>query len=321
MAEQAIYYDSSSCTGCKGCQVACKCWNNLPSPTELNYDAQFFTGTYQNPPDINSMTRLIMTFNEENGGTKGVKWAFGRRACQHCTDAPCAAICPSGAIYKDEETGLVPIDPTKCIGCQYCSIACPFDVPRYYESGGVESVFKRTVINKCNGCIDRVREGLSPACVTTCQPGALKFGDRDEMLQLANERVEWLKERGYSDACVYGDDQVGGLHVIQVLKYGVEAHEQVADPKVTPWATAVEWMRPITGVVSGLVVVGLGAMAGLAAGYHRDQLAYNVATEDTLNVDTGAVVKHGDGQDTMSVKEHIFENLPVGKDKKGGSDE
>ena len=123
------------------------------------------------------MTRLIMTFNEENGGTKGVKWAFGRRACQHCTDAPCAAICPSGAIYKDEETGLVPIDPTKCIGCQYCSIACPFDVPRYYESGGVESVFKRTVINKCNGCIDRVREGLSPACVTTCQPGALKFGD------------------------------------------------------------------------------------------------------------------------------------------------
>ena len=117
MAEQAIYYDTSLCTGCKGCQVACKCWNNLPSPTELNVDEKTFTGTYQNPPDLNDMTRIIMTFNEETGGPKGIKWAFGRRSCQHCGDAPCAQICPSGAIYIDEETHLVTTDDTKCIGC------------------------------------------------------------------------------------------------------------------------------------------------------------------------------------------------------------
>ena len=319
MAEQAIYYDTSLCTGCKGCQVACKCWNNLPSPTELNVDEKTFTGTYQNPPDLNDMTRIIMTFNEETGGPKGIKWAFGRRSCQHCGDAPCAQICPSGAIYIDEETHLVTTDDTKCIGCQYCSIACPFDVPRYFDAGP-DAIFKRTTINKCTGCVDRVRQGLDPACVTTCQPGALKFGDRDEMIQLAHERVDWLKERGFEDAVVYGENEVGGLHVIQVLKYGVKAHEQVENPTVTPLTTAIEWMRPITGVVSGLTVLGLGAMAALATGYRRDELAYNVATTDTVDMTTEPVVKHGDPQDPESVMDHI-KAVPLFKDKKGGSDE
>lgn len=79
MSEKAIYFDSSKCTACKGCQVACKCWNDLPSPTGTNENT--FTGTYQNPADLNGDTRLIMTFAEHEGGSKGVKWAFGRRAC------------------------------------------------------------------------------------------------------------------------------------------------------------------------------------------------------------------------------------------------
>ena len=214
---------------------------------------------------------------------------------------------------------MVTTDDTKCIGCQYCSIACPFDVPRYFNAGP-DAAFKRTTINKCTGCVDRIQQGLDPACVTTCQPGALKFGDRDEMLQLAHERVDWLKERGYNDAVVYGENEVGGLHVIQVLKYGVEAHEQVVDPKVSPVITAIEWAKPITGVVSGLAVLGFGAMAALAAGYHRDELAYNVATEDTIDMDTDTIVKHGDPQDPESVIDHL-KAVPIFKGKKGGNNE
>lgn len=310
MAEKAILFDTSQCSGCKGCQAACKCWNDLPSPTALNADAPSFTGTYQNPPDLSGVTRLVMTFSEEQGGPKGIKWAFGRRSCQHCGDAPCATICPAGAIFVDEATGLVTTDAARCIGCRFCASACPFDVPRY--------VGDRGVINKCTGCVDRVANGLAPACVTTCQPGALSFGDRDEMAARAEARAAVLRERGYADAVAYGADEVGGLHVIQVLKYGAAAHGQRPDPAVNPAVQLTQVMKPVTGAVTGLTVAGLAAMFALGAGYRRDRRAYNPATGDTLDVDTREVIKHGDGQDTESVKEHILENLPR---RKGGDHE
>lgn len=309
MSEKAILFDTSRCSACRGCQMACKCWNDLPSTIEKNGNPA--TGSYQSPMDLNPDTRLVVTFNEEEGGSKGVMWAFGRRACQHCTDAPCAAICPAGAISKHEETGFVTVDQAKCVGCQYCSMACPFDVPRYHEG-------LRTTVEKCTACIDRIEQGMAPACVSTCQPEALKFGDRDEMLAIAHERAEYLKGKGYENAAVYGEEEMGGLHVVQVLKYGVAAHGQVENPQANPLVELTQIMKPITGAVTGVTVLGLAAMFALGVGYKRDKLAYNAETEDTLSVDTGQVVKHGDGQDEESVKDHLFENLPG---KKGGRDE
>ncbi len=303
MTEMAILYDTSRCTACKGCQIACKCWNGLPSSLETNGNA--FSGTYQNPPDLNGTTRLLISFREEEGGSKGVKWAFGRRSCQHCTDAPCADICPAGALVRDESTGMVVTDASKCIGCQYCSTACPFDVPRYDGPNGT--------INKCTGCPDRIENGLEPACVTTCQPDALMFGPRDEMLAQAEAQVARLKEQGYADACVYGATEMGGLHVIQVLKYGAATHGQVVDPEVPAHVGLTQIMKPVTGVVAGATVLGLAAMFALGAGYKRDKLAYNPETGDTIDIDTGEVVKHGDGPDELTVKEHITENLSFGK--------
>lgn len=310
MAEKAILFDSSKCTACKGCQVACKCWNDLPSPAAGEAK---WSGTHQNPIDINGDTRLIITFNETEApaaySTKPIGWAFGRRSCQHCDDAPCATVCPGGAITKDEETGMVTVDDSKCIGCQYCKSACPFDVPRYYNDG----TFGKSIINKCSGCVDRIGAGMEPACVATCQPDALKFGDRDEMLKIANEKVEWLHEHGYSDACVAGNDENYKTHVLHVLKYGYEAHGQLENPSIPATVAMTQVMKPVTGAISGLTVVGLGAMFALAAGYDRRRLAYNPETQDTLDYDTGEVVQHGDPQDSKSVMEHITENLPFGK--------
>ncbi len=306
MTEKAILFDSSRCSACRGCQVACKMWNNLPSTLEKNGNP--WTGSYQSPMNLNGDTRLLISFNEEAGGDKGVMWSFGRRSCQHCTDAPCATVCPGGALAKDEETGFVSVDESKCVGCQYCKSACPFDVPRYHGPN--------SKINKCTGCLDRVEQGMQPACVTTCQPEALKFGDREEMLAIARERVAYLQGKGYSDACVYGEVEIGGLHVVQVLKYGVEAHGQVVDPQINPMVGLMQIMKPVTGAVTGLTVAGLAAMFVLGIGYKRDKLAYNAETEDTLSVDSGNVLKHGDGQDEETVMEHITENLPG---KKGGN--
>ena len=147
MSEKAILFDTARCTACKGCQVSCKCWNNLPSALDGSNE---WSGSHQNPIDLNGNTRLIMTFDEQEGGPKGVEWAFGRRACQHCTDAPCAEVCPAGAIFKTEY-GMVTVDESKCVGCRYCSMACPFDVPRYYEAPDAPWVFKRSIIDNCTG--------------------------------------------------------------------------------------------------------------------------------------------------------------------------
>ena len=303
MSEKAILFDSSHCTGCKGCQVACKCWNDLPSPTGLNECLDSFTGSYQNPADLNGDTRLIMTFSESEGGSKGVQWAFGRRGCQHCTDAPCATICPSGALTVNEDTGMVNVDDSKCIGCHYCGAACPFDVPRYYGDKGI--------INKCTGCPDRIEQGMEPACVTACQPDALQFGDRDEMIERAYERVDFLQGLGYENASVYGEDEVGGSHVIHVLKYSLDQYTLPENPEKPAFVDITQVMKPVTGLASGVTVLGLTAMFLLGIGYKRDDLAYNEETQDTLDVQTGEVIKHGDGQDEESVIEHITENLPI----------
>ena len=309
--EVAMLFDSSHCTGCRGCQVACKQWNVLPASLELNSNEKNFNGTYQGPLDLNGDTRLIMTFDEKPSGDKfhPVNWSIGRRSCYHCTDAGCVKACSSGALSKDER-GVVKLDTDKCNGCTFCQAACPFDVPRFRPMDGR--------IDKCTLCIDRLDNGGIPACVKTCQPEALKFGPREEMIQLANERVEWLHDHGYTDAVVYGADELGGLHVIQVLKYGIEAHGQIKDPEVPAAATLTNLMKPVTGVLTGVTVAGLAAMFALGIGYSRRKLAYNPETQDTVDADTGEVVKHGDGQDELTVKEHIFENIGKGK---GGDDE
>ena len=144
--EVAMLFDSSKCTACKGCQIACKQWNVLFSPLGLNENK--FTGSYQAPMDLNGSNRLIMTFKEKRTESKvrPVEWAFGRRSCFHCTEAGCAMVCPTGAL-KIQPNGVVSVNKDICIGCQYCQMACPFDVPRYYGVGD-----DTAKIDKCTMC-------------------------------------------------------------------------------------------------------------------------------------------------------------------------
>ncbi|MDR2715882.1 MAG: 4Fe-4S binding protein, partial [Coriobacteriaceae bacterium] len=208
MTDSAILYDSSRCSACKGCQSACKCWNGLPSP--LGKEAGGCTGSYQSPLELNGDTRLLISFNEKRNEKGGIEWAFARRSCMHCVNPACAAVCPSGTLHVDEASGMVAVSDEKCIGCQYCASACPFGVPHHY---GPEPT-----VNKCTGCVDRIEQGRVPACVKTCQPGALNFGDRAEMLAIAHERVALLKSKGFDKAVVYGEDELDGLHVVSVAK-------------------------------------------------------------------------------------------------------
>lgn len=268
--EMAMLYDASKCTGCKGCQVACKQWNVLYS--NLGMNAFPFSGSYQNPEDLNGSNRLVMTFKEKKSDNelRPVEWAFGRRSCFHCTNAGCVTVCPTGCL-KYEENGVVSVSPDKCIGCRYCEMACPFDVPRYYGD--------EPKIDKCTMCWDRLENGMLPACVKTCQPGALHFGPRDEMIKLGKERVEFLKSRGYDKAELYGENECGGLHILQVCKFGAEAQGLVKGAQPSPLATLSKLAQPGAGLAAAATVAGLAVSFVAALGYRRRKMTIEEAKE------------------------------------------
>ena len=266
--EVAILFDSSHCTGCKGCQVACKQWNMLPSKMGLNDNE--FTGSLQGPGDLGGDTRLVMTFDEKPSDNKlqPIHWAIGRRSCFHCTDAGCVAICSSGALKKNDN-GVVSFDTEKCNGCTYCQSACPFDVPRFRDTDGK--------IDKCTLCLDRLEEGQIPACVKTCQPEALKFCPREEMLEIGRKRVEFLKAKGFDKAELYGEKEMGGLHVLHVLKFGHEAYGLPTDPKPNSMIGVMQAMKPVTAVGTAAVVAGLAVSFLAAMGYRRQEVSIEEA--------------------------------------------
>ena len=266
--EVAILFDSSHCTGCKGCQVACKQWNMLPSKMGLNDNE--FTGSLQGPGDLGGDTRLVMTFDEKPSGNKlqPIHWAIGRRSCFHCTDAGCVAICSSGALKKNDN-GVVSFDTEKCNGCTYCQSACPFDVPRFRDTDGK--------IDKCTLCLDRLEEGQVPACVKTCQPEALKFGPREEMLEIGRKRVEFLKAKGFDKAELYGEKEMGGLHILHVLKFGHEAYGLPTDPKPNSMVGVMQAMKPVTAVGTAAVVAGVAVSFLAAMGYRRQEVSIEEA--------------------------------------------
>jgi formate dehydrogenase iron-sulfur subunit len=130
---------------------------------------------------------------------------FVRNQCMHCLDPSCVSVCPVGALQKTSE-GPVIYDANRCIGCRYCMQACPFNIPRFQWSSTVPAVVK------CDGCIDRLRQGEIPACADACPVEATVAGTRKELLEEAHRRIEEIAEDYYPH--VYGEKEIGGTSVL-----------------------------------------------------------------------------------------------------------
>lgn len=150
MGQWGFYFDADNCIGCHGCQVACKDANRLEVGIDFRHVTSWCTGSY---PDVH-MYHVSM-------------------ACNHCSSPACFAACPTGAIVKDSETGLVTISEDECIGCGSCVTACPYGEPVLVESEGVAK--------KCDGCMGLREAGEQPACVASCPQRVIEFGDLEEL--------------------------------------------------------------------------------------------------------------------------------------------
>jgi formate dehydrogenase iron-sulfur subunit len=230
--------DVSKCTGCRGCQLACKQWNQQPAKQTTQL------GTYQNPPDLQANTWTLIRF-QEVADKDSVKWLFRKDGCMHCTDAACVKVCPSGALYHTSY-GTVGINHSRCIGCKECVSACPFDIPRY--DSGTDKVYK------CDLCVGRIRGNQLPACVLSCPTGALTIGPKDKMITKAYARAKQLG----GDANVYGDKFVGGTHVRYVLAEKPEVYDELPTSPSVPIA-AILWkdiLKPLSLFAAGGVIAG-----------------------------------------------------------------
>ncbi|NLI80981.1 MAG: formate dehydrogenase [Deltaproteobacteria bacterium] len=249
MADKSFFIDTTRCTACRGCQIACKQWNNLPAERTTNW------GSFQNPADLSHSTFKLVRFSEVDAGGK-VNWYFFPDQCRHCIDPPCkdaAEAYLNEAVVIDGATGaVVYTEKTRELSAEAFKevrAACPYDIPRRNDATGL--------ITKCTMCFDRVHHGLLPACVKACCTGALSFGDRPAMLEAARRRVEELKGKGYAKAQILDADSVRAIFLV------------IDDPKsYHPFATARAEMgkrrklalprlfRGGAGLIAGTYLVG-----------------------------------------------------------------
>jgi len=232
--------------------VACHQWNQLPA--EEGGKRELTGDSYDNTARLSAVNwrrvKFIEQFPEDRaqqGFLQGSRWLMMSDICKHCVKAACLEVCPTGAIIRTEFDSVY-IQQDVCNGCRACITACPFGVPDIGEDGKA---------HKCTLCYDRLQHGMEPACAQACPTDSIRFGDVDELMPLADQRVEALRVQGI-EAYVYGkEDIVGGLNCFYVLVdrpevYGLPARPALGSANV-PESFALSALGAAALAVTGLV--------------------------------------------------------------------
>jgi formate dehydrogenase beta subunit len=198
-----LLYDATLCIGCKACVVACREANELPPDTRRWPD-----GLYDAPERLSAQTKNIIKLYREGNET-----SYMKQQCMQCLDPACASACMLGALAKREH-GIVTWDGTKCVGCRYCQMACPFNVPTF------EWEARNPRIVKCELCRHLIARGEGPACAKVCPRGAIVYGRREELLAEAKRRI--ATSPGRYQPRVYGERDGGGTQCLYLSKVPFE---------------------------------------------------------------------------------------------------
>jgi formate dehydrogenase beta subunit len=238
--------DTTTCIGCKACEVACVEWNDLP------FETTTFDNTYQTMPETKWNFWQLIKFNEHQRDDGSLMWLMRKDQCMHCADPGCLRACPADGAIVQYENGIVDFQQDKCIGCQLCMSGCPFDIPKFNQT--TKKVYK------CTLCSDRVGQGLEPACIKACPTGCLQFGTKAEMKEIAENRAKQLREQsGFQNAGVYDPETVGGTHVIYVLHDATQPELYGGLPAKPRIPVVYTWWKYLLKPIS-LATVALGAI-------------------------------------------------------------
>jgi formate dehydrogenase iron-sulfur subunit len=224
-----LLFDMVECVGCRNCVKACM-------------ESHGFAGDPERATKLSATSYTTMVVEDDYPI---------RNLCRHCLQPSCQSVCPVGALRRTDE-GPVVYDATKCIGCRYCMVACPFNIPRYEWDKPVPAV------RKCDMCIDRQREGRKPACAEACPKGATLFGTRKELLAEAWKRIRKSPRDYYPH--VYGEHELGGTSVLFLAPHEVASLGYKASlgneplPKLT-WQVLSK--LPGVGVVSAAALMAI----------------------------------------------------------------
>jgi Fe-S-cluster-containing dehydrogenase component len=241
-----VLFDSTRCIGCRKCEEGCNEVNELPGPDKAFSDLSVLDTERRT-------TAKSYTVVNRYGDADGDKGPLYRKIqCNHCLEPACASVCFVTAFSKTE-TGAVVYDPSVCVGCRYCMIACPFEIPAYEY----DNAFSPRV-RKCTMCHPRVVKGLLPGCVEVCPTEALTYGKRDDLLRIGRERIRKFQERYVNH--IYGENEMGGTSWLYLSAVPFKEIGMREDLGVTPAPKLTSGALSVVPMVVGLWPVLLGGV-------------------------------------------------------------
>ena len=256
-----VLFDNTRCIGCRKCEEACNKVNDLPTPERPFSDLSILNTKRR------TTAKAYTVVNRYDDLDSPKSPVFSKNQCNHCQEPACASACFVRAFTKTE-TGAVTYDASVCVGCRYCMIACPFEIPTYEY----DSAFEPRIM-KCTMCHPRIVKGQLPGCVDSCPAGALTYGKRGDLLKIARRRIEKYPEQ-YQDH-IYGENEMGGtswLYISGVPFSDVDMREDLGIK------SAPEYTK---GALSGVpIVVGLWPVL-LTGIYAMSKRKEKIASEES----------------------------------------
>jgi len=245
-----ILVDTTRCLGCRTCEMVCSEKNGLPEPARMDDDGVF----------DKERTTSETSFTVVNRFATAAGPVFVKRQCMHCLQPACAAACLVKAMARTRE-GPVVWREDRCMGCRYCMLSCPFDIPKFEYNSTVPK------IRKCLMCHDRVQTGGLPACVENCPGEALLFGKRSKLIEEARSRI--YTNPGTYKSHVYGEHEAGGTSVLVLASASFSRLGFRRDVGLTPYPELTKgflYSVPVVLLLWPLFMLGLSQGRGRKEG-------------------------------------------------------
>ncbi|MBF0529925.1 MAG: 4Fe-4S dicluster domain-containing protein [Deltaproteobacteria bacterium] len=244
-----VLFDAVRCIGCRNCEAACNKVNNLPAPSKPFNDLTVMNAKRRTEANVYT---VVNRFDPPGAGGP----VFRKIQCNHCLEPACASVCFVRAFSKNK-LGPVIYDESVCVGCRYCMMACPFNIPAYEYDKALSPR-----VTKCTMCYPRLLEGKLPGCVEACPKEALTFGTRPDLLRIARERMAAYPGR-YLDH-IYGEHEMGGtswLHISGVPFHAIDMREDLGNTPAGELTSGALAMVPIVVGMWPVLLTGIYAIS------------------------------------------------------------